>query len=418
MSTVAYSITRVSGKVWGMAADTPAVVLGAGANGLGVARSLRRARIPVWLLDCDERRPEMHTRAAKPLKIGALHGDALIEDLRRLGAAQFSGMRPVLLLTQEESVKLVSRHREKLSGLYRFSLPSREVVDALQHKRGFQSLAEEFGGPVPALVHVRSSADLPALQALRYPVVVKPGERDAGYGRQFKKAYRIETAAEADELVRRILPVMPDVVVQEWIEGPDSNIHFCLQFLDRQGQVAASFTGRKVRSWPPHVGGTASCVPAPEAHAELSDLTERFFRSVGVIGMAGMEYKRDSRNGQFRMVEPTIGRTDYQAEVATLNGTNLPCAAYCSELGLPFPASIHSTRRLAWRVRSEDERSAADQQQRPRQGFEGVDGVRDALWRWSDPMPTVVQTARRVVRAFHDRAAKVAPGIRTVGSKP
>ena len=43
-----------------MAIDTPAVVLGAGLNGLGVARSLAREHVPVWLLDCDERRPEMH----------------------------------------------------------------------------------------------------------------------------------------------------------------------------------------------------------------------------------------------------------------------------------------------------------------------------------------------------------------------
>src|SRR6185312_13830169 len=120
------------------------------------------------------------------------------------------------------------------------------------------------------------------------------GERNAGYSRQFKKAYRVESAAEAGDLVRSILAVMPDVVVQEWIAGPDSNIYFCLQYLDRKSQMVASFTGRKIRSWPPGVGGTASCTAAPEAHAELSQLTARFFRDADVVGMAGMEYKRDA----------------------------------------------------------------------------------------------------------------------------
>src|SRR3546814_5996213 len=86
---------------------------------------------------------------------------------------------------------------------------------------------------------VRTRADLPALENLHYPVVIKPGERNAEYSRQFKKAYRVESAVEAIELVRRILPVMADVVVQEWIEGPDSSIYFCLQCLDRHGQVVA-----------------------------------------------------------------------------------------------------------------------------------------------------------------------------------
>src|SRR5665213_3596883 len=98
-----------------MAGDTPAVVVGAGANGLGVTRSLARRRVPVWLLDSDARRPEMRTRAAQPVVVRSLHGDALVDELVRLGTTQFFGTRPVLLLTQEESVKAVSQQRDRLS---------------------------------------------------------------------------------------------------------------------------------------------------------------------------------------------------------------------------------------------------------------------------------------------------------------
>ena len=400
-----------------MAIDTPAVVLGAGLNGLGVARSLAREHVPVWLLDCDERRPEMHTRAAKALKIGALHGETLVEELVRLGNGQFSRLRPILFLTQEESVRTVSHDRDRLSALYRFSLPTIKLVDTLQHKQGFQRLAEQLDSAIPPLVHIRALEDMPALETLRYPVVIKPGERHAEYGKYFKKAYRVESVAEGTELIRRILPVMADIVVQEWTEGPDSNIYFCLQYLNKQGQVTASFTGRKIRSWPPQVGGTASCMPATEAHAELSGVTARFFQKAGVIGMAGMEYKRDARTGKFLMVEPTIGRTDYQAEVAALNGVNLPYAAYCAELDRPGPASEPVTRSLAWLVRSEDDQSAAAQHQRPGQGFDGVDGVRDALWRWNDPAPFRFQGVQRVRRALHARMSKLMPGSYPARSK-
>lgn len=400
-----------------MAFNTPAVVLGAGVNGLGVVRSLARARVPVWLLDSDERRPEMHTRAAKPLKVRALHGAALVEELVRLGTTQFSGLRPVLLLTQEESVKTVSQHRDRLSALYRFTLPAIDVVDALLHKQGFQRLAEQLGSPIPPLVHVRMPADLPAIEGLRYPVVVKPGERHAEYAQQFKKAYRVHSAADAIELIRRVLPVMSDVVVQEWIEGPDSNIYFSLQYLDRQGHVTGSFTGRKIRSWPPQVGGTASCVAAPEVHEELSAMSARFFRDAGVIGMASMEYKRDAHSREFRMVEPTIGRTDYQEEVATLNGVNLPHAAWCSELDLPFPAPAATKRPVVWRVRSEDIQSAAAQGQSLKQGYPSNGRVADALCRWRDPMPCLVQGWRRVGRALRSRTSKLMPESPAARSK-
>lgn len=400
-----------------MHADTPAVVVGAGINGLGVARSLARAYVPTWLLDSDPQRPEMHTRAAKPVAIATTHDEALVDELVRLGNTQFAGTRPVLLLTQEASVRHVSRHRDRLSPLYRFSLPAPDVVEALQHKYGFQQLAEQFDAPIPRLLRVRVSDELPALEMLHYPVVVKPGERNDDYARQFKKAYRVESAAEAIALVRRILPVMPDVVVQEWTEGPDSNIYFCLQYIAGDRRPIASFTGRKIRSWPPQVGGTASCAPAPAAHAELSKLTADFFRSVGVVGIAAMEYKRDARTGEFRMVEPTIGRTDYQAEVATLNGVNLPCAAYCAEIGQPF-VSTAPQRSLAWRLRYDDERSAIAQGQRLGSGFENHDGIVDALWRWSDPEPYWIQHVQRVRNAMRSRVSKMMLRSQPVVGKP
>jgi len=400
-----------------MLADTPAVVLGAGVNGLGVARSLARARVPVWLLDTDMRHPEMHTRAAKPLQIRATHGETLVEDLVRLNTARFSGVRPVLFLTQEESVKTASRHRDLLSAFYRFTLPPADVVETLLHKEGFQRRAEQLGSPIPPLVHVRTLADLPALERLHYPVVIKPGERNVDYGWQFRKAYRVESAAEAAELVRRILPVMADVVAQEWIEGPDSNIYFCLQCLARPGQVVASFTGRKIRSWPPQVGGTASCTAAAEVHAELSAMTTRFFQDVGVIGMASMEYKRDARSGEFRMVEPTIGRTDYQEEVASLNGVNLPYAAWRSELGLPLLPAVAARRPVVWRVGSEDRQSAAAQGQRITQGYPRGGPVADALCRWRDPMPCLAEGLQRVRRALHSRTAKMLPESLAARSK-
>ena len=46
-----------------------------------------------------------------------------------------------------------------------------------------------------------------------------------------------------------------------------------------------------------------------------------------------MEFKRDARTGEFLMIEPTVGRVDWQEEVATLNGVNIPLAAYLHEIG-------------------------------------------------------------------------------------
>ena len=67
--------------------------------------------------------------------------------------------------------------------------------------------------------------------------------------------------AQAEAVCRDILPVLPDLMVQEWIKGPDTELYFCLQYRGAGGTVA-SFTGRKLSIWPPDVGTTASCIAA------------------------------------------------------------------------------------------------------------------------------------------------------------
>jgi hypothetical protein len=68
-------------------------------------------------------------------------------------------------------------------------------------------------------------------------------------------------------------------------------------------------------------------------------------------------------------------------------------------------------------VRVEDDQSALAQHQRRGQGFEHVDGIRDALWRPSDPLPYLVQQLRRVQRALQNRVARMMPRSQTNGGK-
>lgn len=382
------------------AAPVPTVVVGSGINGLGVARSLGVAGVPVFLAEADAARAELRTRHAQPLLLGDVHGQPLIDDLVKLGKTRFADQRPVLLLTQEQTVRTVAAAQEVLQPWYRFMLPERKLLDTLMHKDGFNQLALQRGLRVPRTMRVCVTQDLDAVLALTYPLIVKPGRHEPEYGRNFRKAYRVDGADEAQALLRRILEVLPDVIVQEWVPGTDSDIYFCLQQLSREGLPEASFVGRKIRSWPPNVGGTASCTAAPGT-SELAAITARFFTQVGMRGLASMEYKRHAVTGEFVAIEPTVGRTDYQEEVATLNGVNLPYTYYCSVLELDRPVANDRKSSIIWRDRPADRRSSADAEQSVR-GWPEQRGVvvRDALWRLNDPVPWLaVQWARSVRKA-------------------
>lgn len=375
----------------------PAVVAGLGLNGLGVVRSLASKGVPVTAVDSQTGNPAMHTRYGRKVRVRAMHGDAFVEDL--LALARSFSERPVLFLTEEATVRTVSARRSALESCYRITLPPAAILDSLMHKQSFQRLAERHDFRVPRSLHVLDDDTLEQARELRYPVVLKPGKKDAGYGRSFRKAYRLESFDELCRQSRQIMPVLPDLVVQEWIDGADSDVYFCLQYIRADGQPAASFSGRKIRSWPPAVGGTASCTAAPEAASAIEAETTRFFRATGFVGMGSMEFKHDAASGAFYLIEPTVGRTDYQEEVATLNGVNIPFAAYCAELGLAVPAFRPKSRPRVWREAATDLWSAELQHQRCGRGPLESGRRIDAWWRWNDPMPWIAKTGARLLKA-------------------
>lgn len=370
---------------------TKAVVVGSGLNALGIVRSLAEAGVPVHLLYSDVD-AAVHSRFASRQKIERTDGQALVSALLEIGKS--TSDKPVLYLTEEKTVLTVSKRRDELLPYFRIVLPAHDTLTALMHKQGFQQMAAELKAPIPQAVYLRTESDLAALAGLKYPCVLKPAVKDYAYGAKFQKAYVVQTPDEAAQLYRQIAPTLSDLIVQEWIEGSDSDIYFCLQYIAADGSTIASFVGRKIRSWPPRIGGTASCTAAPEYQEKLSALTTEFFRQVGFVGMGSMEYKRDPRDGEFYMVEPTVGRTDFQEEVATFHGHNLPLTAYCAETGNALPPVQAVTVQTLWREPVTDRWSLELQPELPNPP--GV-AIADAYWRWADPMPGIYLVSGRII---------------------
>jgi hypothetical protein len=108
------------------------------------------------------------------------------------------------------------------------------------------------------------------------------------------------------------------------------------------------------------------------------------------------------------MVEPTVGRTDFQEEIAALNGVNIPLAAYRGELGLP-PLPWQPRAAFGWHDPDGDAKArAAGAQEVPVRL-----PLRDAYWRFSDPLPSLARFAgawqRRLTRAWSRRLMARSP---------
>lgn len=335
--------------------NRPAVVVGLESNGLGLVRSLGRAGVPVLGVTSDPKLPTARSRYCEVLPGPDERTDAIVERLLEIGRDQAE--RVPLFCSMEKTVALVSAARERLSEYFLLSLPPHDLLQRLNDKREFAHLAAERGILVP---HTETVDSLDALEAAAqragFPLIVKPLEKGGGFDAHFKaRALRLEDAADLRARFRGF-PWGQALLVQQFIGGADSEIYFCLTYFGTDGEPLGHFTGRKIRIWPRVFGNTASACPAevPEVTAATLDL----FRDVGFRGLGSLEFKREAGTGRYYAIEPTLGRTDYQSEVAPANGVNLPYLAYCDLLGLPLPQPRPPPAPVTWIDPLSDARAA------------------------------------------------------------
>jgi predicted ATP-grasp superfamily ATP-dependent carboligase len=359
--------------------STPVVIVGGELNGLGVVRSFARQDIPVVVVDTCKRRAALWSRYAKGHLVRSYQGQVFIDDMVALGKS-FDN-KPLIYLTDEDAVHSVSESREQLAPWFHFRLPDDQSVKMLSNKAKFYQFSLEHRFPVPRTIVLYDRSDLERLCDLRFPCVLKPEDKRDVVTFGKSRAVRVESLHEAIDKAIAMLSSPGAIVAQEWIAGAESNIYFTLFYRGDNGHVASIFTGRKLLCTPADVGSTAVCVAAQEARSALESLTLVFAQQCGFVGMGSIEYKWDDHRQQFVMVEPTVGRTDWQEEVATLNGVNIPLAAYRYELGLPPLPTTETRNQVAWR--------STFAQRAPVTLVKPNTRMIDGYFRWRDPMPAV-----------------------------
>lgn len=366
----------------------PAVVLGGNLNGLGVVRSLAGAGMPIFVVDKGHGGPAAWSRFARFISLPDVSGSELVKELINL--SRRIGQRPVLILTADADVNTVSEFRRELEPFFRFSLPAPEMVRSLYDKVLFQRLAEREGLAVPRGVILESPTDFPLLKTLTFPLAIKPADKaPLVSNKENDRPVRVENWDEAIVCAAKMMKRAGRLAVQEWIEGNDSDLLFSLFVCSSEGELLAHFAGRKLVCVPPAVGITAICAAAPEMDEELMRLSRQFIERFGYKGIGSLEFKRDRHSGKLLIIEPTVGRTDWQEEIATLCGVNLPLVAYRAEAGIAGKELARQTSRVMWRS-SMLYRLPADI------AAPGT-SLRDGYFRLNDPLPGLYYYAFELV---------------------
>lgn len=321
----------------------PAVVLQAsGPNALGIARSLAREGVPVIAADHNRDAMGLQSRYVRPeiLADPLTEPERFVADLVALGRRLPA--KGVLFATHDEALATIAPHEEMLSEWFHRPWSPWDRMRVTIDKGGQHAAARRIGFPVPGTVDPPEDADPVAAveeAGLRYPVILKPR-----YAPEFRRRFRVQVLRADDaEALRRAwddaAPYGPQI--QEVIPGGDDTIWTLGSYRDAAGRPLASFTGRKLRQWPPSFGTGRAC----EARWDpgLVERGHALLDALGYHGISQLEVKRDHRDGRDHLIEVNP-RSWLWISLATHVGVNIPYACYLDAIGAPrtWPAGHRS----------------------------------------------------------------------------
>ncbi len=279
-----------------------AIVLGGNFVGLGIARSLGRRGIPVWVVDTQESTSiAQHSRYTKKFIVSQKPIETLLMSLA--GEHPLQGW--VVFPVNDEYVEAISANHETLSSVYRLITPPAEVTRFALDKRLTYSRAAELGIDAPWTAVNQSMADID-VDKVRYPVILKPAVNHHFFPKTNLKAI---PAGNPQELKRAYVQMskyipMEEILLQERIPGGGENQYsYCAVCKD--GRAYASLVAKRQRQYPIEFGNASTFVQTTtQAVVEASG--RRFLESIGYDGMAEVEFKFDPRDGKYKILDANL----------------------------------------------------------------------------------------------------------------
>jgi D-aspartate ligase len=325
----------------------PAVVVDVGwVNGLAAIRSLGRASAPVVAVDHRPWALGFRSRYALPVLApeAGEDEDGFVARLVELGNAL--GRPAPIFPTHDVWLNAIARRQEELGERFLYPFPAWDALSRIQNKRLQLEAAAAAGVDTPATGHPRSAVEALALaRDFGLPVLVKPADPIEFKRRYRRQAFRCETEAELEAAYAQAEPHEP--MVQELVPGGDDALYTLGSYLDPGGKPLGVFSGRKLRQTPRLVGtcrvGEALWVP------EVVDAGLRLLAAVGYRGISQVEFKRDPRDGRFKLMEINPRLFQWHG-LAAACGVDLPRLAYDDLLGLESAPAAMNGRRRRWAI--------------------------------------------------------------------
>jgi predicted ATP-grasp superfamily ATP-dependent carboligase len=217
--------------------------------------------------------------------------------------------------------------------MYRLVTQDWGIVQWANDKRLTHRLAEKAGVPYPSTWYPADEEELGKME-VSFPVIIKPA-----ISIRLQNAVRLKAlpASNKQDLLAqyRLAATLIDpaeIMVQEIIPGGGQGQYSVVSFC-QDGQTLISMSARRTRQYPIDYGLGSSFVEAIEI-PPLFELAERLLHCLGVSGMVEVEFKHDTRDNEYKLLDINIRPWGWHS-LCIACGLDFPYIQYRSALGEP-----------------------------------------------------------------------------------
>jgi D-aspartate ligase len=299
---------------------------------LALTRSLGRKGVQVYRFHPDRSLVDLNSRYCIHVTCPNLYDDesGLIDAL--IAFSNSKQVKPVLFPSSDGATQFIARHEGQLRPYFALTSPPWSCVSEIQNKQRLLERARQADVAIPETYFPTCQEETDNIaRSLSYPAVVKPltsqhwkqPEVIAAIGPV--KAVTVTGPEELSDLYRKVAPLAPDMMVQEIIPGGDERLLTFLGYISQDGTPLAGCVRKKLRQYPPGFG--YCCLTETVIDPEIMELSIRLLKVLNFRGICCVEFKRDPRDGQPKLIEINA-RAVRTTGVAIAAGVDLPWIAY------------------------------------------------------------------------------------------
>ena len=320
-------------------------------------------------------------------------------------SGNFPGLEgSVIISCGDDAVEFVARNHSELSKIYLLEPNKPGLQLDLLNKERTLLMADQAGLPVPIYRAVQSVEDVrKSFTDLTYPVILKPRLTYRLYSLTNRKYCLANNEHQLLEASEYLISHGIDFMLCEMIPGPDAQNCSYYTYRGHDGTEFFSLTKRCVRRKPINEG--SGTYQITDNLPEVENLGRKFFEHINYRGFGSIEFKRDPRDGQLKVMECNNRFTAVQEQLVRCSSADVALLTYSDITGQKMePINEYRTKVAIWSpihdISAFRQVKSRDESQSWWDWWRSIDHreVVFPYFSWRDPAPFLMAVRQQLLR--------------------